>query len=119
MKIKELIEVLSKLDQDKEIILRSHDSSVDSVGEETGILHLLEGYFVTRDEGYGEHVLGHFVDVPTAHRVCDDGQVYLDLTSPHIFPCYYLRGERNFYNPPEKLVLEIHREVNEMVIKPK
>lgn len=90
MKISELIQDLSKLDPNLDILFTkgnwSSELSIDS--------ELVSGYSVGHADKH--NVFGIrppiFVDYKNAHKVCASGKTYLDFRSKHIRPAVYLRS---------------------------
>lgn len=91
MKVKELIEELSRLDPEMNILITKGSwSSEVSVGAE-----LVKGYSVNhsrKDNPFGTRS-PIFVDYDRAHQICEDGRTFLDFRSPNIKPVVYLRSK--------------------------
>lgn len=91
MKVKDLIQELSKLDPEMDILFAksnwASDTSVDA--------EIVNGYSVGHSKK--DNPLGTrppiFVDHERAHRVCEDGRTFLSFKSRHIKPAIYLRSK--------------------------
>lgn len=91
MKVKDLIQELSKLDPETDILFaKSNWASDISVDAE-----LVNGYSVghpKKDNPFGTRP-PLFVNHERAHRVCEDGKTFLSFKSRHIKPAIYLRSK--------------------------
>ncbi len=90
MKVKDLIQKLSKLDPDMDVLFaKSNWTSEISVGAE-----LVNGYSVNHSQK--SNPLGTrppiFIDYEYAHSKCEDGKTYLNFKSKLIKPAIYLRS---------------------------
>lgn len=90
MKISELIQELSKLDPNLDILFTKGNWASDlSVGAE-----LVSGYSVghsKKNDPFGTRP-PYFVNDKSANRVCEDGRTFLDFRSKHIKQAIYLRS---------------------------
>lgn len=98
MLIKELIEALSKMDPETEVMLYKQ-GAYDSPSFSTTKILIKKGYAVRDPEESGSFYTkakgnGMFVDEDYANQVMDDGQKFLDLTSPTIHPVIQLEIPR-------------------------
>ncbi len=95
MLVKELIEALSKMDPNMEVVL-FRQGMYDAPSFSTTRIQIVPGYLVRDPESSASFYTkakgnGIFVDEVQANRVMPvDGQKFLDLTSPTIHPAVQL-----------------------------
>lgn len=91
MKVSELIEKLSALPPDTDVVINGR-SFLETGQLQTKALRLVEGHMVC---GPGDEMTeGYFVDKDRAKQVQDDGKELLDLRSKWITSALYLSFER-------------------------
>lgn len=93
MKVSELIEKLSALPPDTDVVINGR-CFFDSDQLQTKALRFVEGHMVCGPDNMTE---GYFVTKESARRVMDDGKEFLDLRSKWITPALYL----SFHPYPE------------------
>lgn len=94
MKVKELIEALSSMDPEIEVVLFKQ-GAYDCPSFSTTRIKIVEGYLVRDEEDTVSFYTkargnGMFVDKQYASTVCEDGKTFLDLTSITIHPAVQL-----------------------------
>jgi hypothetical protein len=99
MLVKELIDALSKIDPETEIMLFVR-GTFEQPSFSTTNIEIKTGYAVRDTEEsvsfYNKKTgNGLFVEKTRANRIMDDGQKFLDLTSPTIYPAIQLEVSRD------------------------
>jgi len=100
MLVKELIDALSQIDPETEIMLFVRRETFEEPRFSTTNIEIKTGYAVRDTEEsvsfYNKKTgNGLFVEKTRANQIMDDGQKFLDLTSPTIYPAIQLEVARD------------------------